>query len=400
MKQVRYLTAKEAAKELQVSLPTLYTYVSRGLIRSESAHTKNHTRLYAAEDIQRLVEKKAYRHDPAKVASNAMHWGAPILESELTLIDEHSLYYRGHDVLQLAETKTFEEVAALLWSGEQENACIFTQSKQATPAQHNEPLPLPQRLQVALAHASASDLAAYGLDAQSNNLLRSGARILKLMAATIAGQEEQPGETIAALLRRGWHLPERPAEKLLQAALIICADHELNASSFAARVVASTGSNLYQVVLAGLAALQGFKHGGQTLLVEKLLRTIETPEEAYTIVAERIRHGEGTPGFEHRLYPQGDPRARLLLRLVEESYPDSPTVQHIHALLKAVREMTGREPALDMALGSVTSALQLPDETAIALFALGRSAGWIGHAVEQYRSGQLIRPRAQYIGPR
>ncbi|MBO0780850.1 MAG: citrate synthase family protein [Ktedonobacteraceae bacterium] len=401
MKQVRYLTAREAAEALHVSLATLYTYVSRGLIRSEPANTKNHARLYAAEDIQRLIEQKTYRHDPSQAASNAIYWGIPILESELTLIDEDRVYYRGQEVLQLATSSTFEQIAALLWTGELSSAPgIFAESGPPTPRQLDTALPPAQRLQVVLAAASASDLAAYDLDAQSRNLLRSGARILKLMAATLAGREAKADETIVAQLRRGWQLSETPAEALLRTALILCADHELNASSFAARIVASTSTNLYQVVIAGLAALQGFKHGGQTLLVENLLRDIPTPEAARPMVAERIRRGEGVPGFGHRLYPQGDPRARLLLGLVEQAYPTAPVVQRTRALATAVREITGREPVLDVALVTLAGALQLPGEMALALFALGRTAGWIGHAIEQYNGGQMIRPRAKYVGPR
>src|SRR5438105_3261703 len=120
MKQSRYLTAKEVAEALNVSRATVYAYVSRQLIRSEPASTNSKERLYLAEDVQKLLERKEFRREPSKVANSAMYWGIPILESELTLIDENGLYYRGHNVMKLAVEHTIEQVATLLWTGNME----------------------------------------------------------------------------------------------------------------------------------------------------------------------------------------------------------------------------------------------------------------------------------------
>ena len=182
--------------------------------------------------------------------------------------------------------------------------------------------------------------------------------------------------------------------------LILCADHELNASTFTARVVASTGAHLYLVVTAGLAALQGFKHGGNTLLVEKLLREVSTPEAARRVIAEHLRRGEYIPGFGHRLYPYGDPRAALLLRLIAQSFPDAPTMDLANTIAEVVLEVTGKKPNVDFALVVLAQTLSLPPESALALFALGRTVGWIAHAIEQYQREELLRPRAQYVGLR
>ena len=238
---------------------TLYTYVSRGLLRSEAISDAPRQRLYLAEDVQKLAARKAQRRDPAKVAREALHWGAPMLESALTLITENTLYYRGYDAIQLARAHTFEEVAALLWTGRLEQAEQLFATKPLLASRMwpsaDAHLPALQRLQVALALAATDDLSAY--DLHPDAVAQTGARILWLMAA-VAASADTFDATIAGTLTQAW----RPgAATLLNAALILCADHELNASSFTARVVASTEATLYAVVFVGLTALGGFKHG-------------------------------------------------------------------------------------------------------------------------------------------
>ena len=122
MKEVRYLSAGEAAGELGVSLPTLYAYVSRGLIRSEATEGKKRNRRYRAEDVRRLKERAEQRRNPGKVAEGALSWGTPVMESGITLISDDKLYYRGRDALGLAAGSTIEEVAALIWTGDPASA--------------------------------------------------------------------------------------------------------------------------------------------------------------------------------------------------------------------------------------------------------------------------------------
>ncbi|WP_165423227.1 citrate synthase family protein [Ktedonosporobacter rubrisoli] len=406
MKSTHYLTAAEVAEALKVSPTTVYAYVSRGLLRSEPAGANNRARLYNAEDVQKLVERKTYRRDPAKATSDAMHWGMPILSSELTLIDETGIYYRGYDVTQLATSWSFERVAALLWTGEPDKETSIFSPNQSAKSYHEqlkqityELTPL-QKLQIVLTLAAADDLAAYDLDPQLNNILRSGARILRLVAATLADSYDL-GLTSIEILRQGWgqqNLPHFPS--LLNAALILSADHELNTSAFTARVVASAATPLYQVIIAGLAALQGFKHGGNTLLVEELLYEVSSPERAYQAVASRLQRGGHIPGFGHQLYPSGDPRGALLLRLIAQAYATTPSVQHANAIVQTVEQTIHKKPNLDFSLALLARVLQLPRGSALAIFALGRTVGWIAHAIEQYKTGQLIRPRATYTGPR
>jgi citrate synthase len=404
MKEARYLSAEEAAKELGVSHATLYAYVSRGLIRSESTGSDKRARRYRSEDVLRLKERKENRSNPQRVAANALHWGAPVLDSAITLIANGKLYYRGQDARVLAQTRSVEDVATLIWTGDSDADAhslfgipgkvsqrlqdIFQTLGDLTPV---------EKFHMMLPMEAVEDLAAY--DLRPTPVMNTGARILKLMALIASGKIGDPPEgTLSQIIQCGW-LPDAPeAEPLIRAALILCADHELNVSSFSARCVASAGSTPYSAVIAGLAALQGTRHGGHSERVEAFLREAGSPEGARRVIAGRLKRGERIPGFGHRLYPDGDPRARALLEWTAQVYPDSPAVALANAVVQSTYEMIGRHPALDFGLAALSQALQLPDGGAVALFAMGRTIGWIGHAVEQYSIDRMIRPRARYVG--
>jgi citrate synthase len=152
------------------------------------------------------------------------------------------------------------------------------------------------------------------------------------------------------------------------------------------------------VVLAGLAALGGVKHGGEVELVEAFLREVEAASDTRAVISGRLRRGERIPGFGHSLYPEGDPRGAGLLRLTAEAYPDSPAVELSGAVAGELLQMMDVRPTVDFALATVARVLGLPAGGAVALFGLGRTVGWIGHAIEQYEGDTLIRPRARYVG--
>lgn len=400
----QYLSAREAVTELGVSEATLYAYVSRGLVRSESAGDNKRTRRYHREDIEQLKERKELRRNPAKLTTQALSWGTPILESGITLIADGRLYYRGHDVLTLISTQSVEQVAALIWL---ENltvteAPLFVSEDNRIPTQFRairrrlaEEVGLLELFQIVLPIAASQDMAAY--DLRSVAVAQTGARILQLLAL-VAANRDRSRASLAQTLQESW-VPRRLfAVRVLNAALILCADHELNVSSFTARCVASAGSTPYAVVLAGLAALQGNKHGGLTAQVEAFLKEVGIPGRAHPVITHRLRRGERLPGFGHPLYPDGDPRGKALLELVAQVCPDSPAVALAHAIVAAMQHMLGEHPTIDFGLATLALALELPAGAALALFALGRTIGWIGHAIEQYQKDQLIRPRARYVG--
>jgi citrate synthase len=153
------------------------------------------------------------------------------------------------------------------------------------------------------------------------------------------------------------------------------------------------------VVIAGLAALEGTKHGGISNRVEAMFGTLRHVRRLRDALADRLRHGERVDGFGHPLYPNGDPRAIALIELLRERYPRSPELRFATALADAGTALLRDHPTVDFALASVARVLQLPRGTPLTLFALGRTVGWIGHAIEQYATGQIIRPRARYVGP-
>lgn len=397
-----YMTAQEAAQELDISLPTLYAYVSRGLIRSEATGSSKRARRYRTEDVQKLKERQAQRRDPAKVAESALHWGAPVLESAITLLADDRLYYRGYDALELAARCTVEQVATLIWTGElvSEPAALFDSAWNPLPPrcqevrEHLAGVPALEAFQILLPLAAVDDLAAY--DLRPPVVAQTGVRIMRLLATIATG--DQAGDTLSERLRQGWAQHDPQAAGLINSALTLCADHELNVSSFTARCVASAGATPYQVVQAGLAALQGVKHGRMSDRVEAFLREAGSPAGVQAAIAGYLRRGESIPGFGHPLYPGGDPRGRVLLDQTAAAYPNSPALALTQAVAAAVFELMGEYPTIDFGLVALAQALHLPPGGAITLFALGRTIGWIGHAIEQYQLDRIIRPRAQYVG--
>jgi citrate synthase len=261
---------------------------------------------------------------------------------------------------------------------------------------------------------AAEDPAAF--DLRPDAVRRTGARLLRQMAAIAVGKPAPAAGAecvraprggrsaasplpIVATLAHGWRLAAPGAPGLLEAALILSADHELNVSAFTARCAASAGSTPYAVVQAGLAALSGFRHGGTSDRVELFLTEAQEVPEPRAAVGRWLRRGERVPGFGHPLYPDGDPRGRALLDAVARALPDAPGTRLSLALAEAGTALLGQHPTLDLGLAAVARALELPSGSALGLFALGRTIGWIGHALEQYADDRLIRPRARYVGP-
>lgn len=394
-----YLTAREAAEMLGISVATLYAYVSRGMLQSEATEGKSRARRYRRGEVAALLARQELRRNPTKAVETALSFGTPVLASSLTLIDNGRLFYRGHDVVALAQKRPFAEVAALLWLGDWATTSLFSyeppeavwaQVAQLTPVLAG--LPPLGRFQMVLPLAAAADLAAY--DTTPLAVAQTGVRILRLLVGLVgAADKNQP---IPAQLGQIWRVEN--AVELLNMALVLCADHELNVSSFTARCVASAGSDPYAVVGAGLAALQGGKHGGHTERVAALLREVAMPERAAEVVRGRLRRGESLSGFGHPLYPEGDPRGKLLLTAVAAAFPHSPAVSLAQALIAAVQQAVGKAPTLDVGLVVLAETLGLPPTAPLTLFAIGRTAGWLGHAIEQYQLDQLIRPRASYVG--
>ena len=387
-----WLSAAEAARALDITRATLYAYVSRGLIRSESGTGRSRERRYSRDDVERMRRRAEERRDPDKVASHALQWGMPVLESAITLIADETLYYRGHDAVALARDASLESVASLIWTGQLAGGRPEVSPPAVGRVAAPKSVPFIVRAEATLALASAADHQAF--DLRPDAVARTGWRILDLLV----GVEVSRGRgAIDVALARGWRL-RTGAEDVIRAALILCADHELNVSAFTARCVASAASNPYAVVTAGLAALEGAKHGGSTARVEATLAAMRRERSLRAALGDGLRRGERVGGFGHPLYRRGDPRAAALLDMLERRYPKSPELRYARDFARAATAVTGEHPNVDFALGAASRVLGLPPGSGLTLFAIGRTIGWIGHAIEQYAMDQIIRPRAKYVG--
>jgi citrate synthase len=318
--------------------------------------------------------------------------------------------YRGQLAIDLAASDTpFESVAELLWTGNlpTESASWIAQDFPMSVAGLRRLLPddLPPlvALAVLVPLLASWDPARFAVRSEA---IAPRARILlrRLAAALALGRDKQAfkeafeggsvAEAVAAALGSSTGTEGVAA---INRALVLCADHELNASAFAARVAASTGADIYACVSAALSTLSGPRHGGAASRVEALINEIGGPEDVERVVNERASRGEPVEGFGHPLYPQGDPRGEMLVELAREVAPRSRPVRTCLALVDAM-ERRGRGGAtIDVGLVALSSALELRARSAVGVFAVGRCAGWVAHAKEQYEAGYVVRPRARYL---
>ena len=373
-----YLTTAEVARRLQVKPETIYAYVSRGLLTSTRARGRRGS-LFSAAEVERLAARSV---DHSGVVER--------IESELTLLQDDQLYYRGQSAGELATTSTVEEVAQLLWTGDQSAAVGFSAGEVPLARSAMEVVPatarLTDRLRVAVAVLGAADPLRFDLSPTS---VTSAARALVgTLVVALPGPTIDSGATLGARL---WPKlsDEAPRPEVLDAALILLADHGLAVSTVAARVAASARANLYAVISAGLGALDGQYHGAApTLAYEFLRRAQQDPLKA---LSDQLRSGEPIPGFGHRIYQHRDPRADVLLGLLG----DHPIV----GTIAAVAERTPMFPNSDLAIAAIMHAYNFRPDAGDALFALARMIGWTAHALEEYAAPALrFRAMGIYTG--
>lgn len=387
-----YLSATEAAAELSVSPATLYAYVSRGLVRSEPGPTAR-SRRYRAEDVRALKNRRA----PVVEGQGLKAADLPVLDSAVSTITEVGPIYRGVNAVALSETATLEQAATLLWDAtgtdpfSKANMPIVSpvMAKVAEAAREAAPI---DRTVAVLALAADADPRAF--NSVREGRAATGARIMRLTVATM--MNEKPGaELMHRQIARGWTNGHKQAEDLIRRALVLLADHELNASTFTVRCAASTWISLYDAVIAGLVALKGPRHGGAGPLASKLVAAL-VEGDMVAIIRERVAQGERFAGFGHQIYKNGDARADSLLKHLTAAGADKRLTVEVP---QRIAEAIGVHANIDYALAVMARTLGMPAGSETALFAIARMAGWIAHASEQLASGTLIRPRARYVGP-
>jgi citrate synthase len=249
-----------------------------------------------------------------------------------------------------------------------------------------------ERAIAALTFATDADPTAYNSTGEGRAM--TGAKILRLVASVMLHTKPKP-MPIHEQIVQAWALNNPHARDLIRRALVLLADHELNASTFTARCAASTGISLYDAVIAGLVALKGPRHGGVGPQASRLLDTLLAGDTA-AIIRERVALGERFPGFGHMVYRDGDPRAIAMFEaLVKTGIDRKLTVE----IPDRIREATGQFPNCDYALAVMRRALDMPPAGETMIFAMARTVGWIAHASEQLETKKLIRPRARYVGP-
>lgn len=371
-----WLTRDEALDRLGVRAQTLYAYVSRNQIGMQPDPADPRRSLYRSEDIDALTTRRARGRRVAAIAESAVSWGEPVFATEISTVIHGRLIYRGEDAVAFSRDASLEEAAQLLWASSA--APRFATSG------------VPAETGVAQAFSVLAGLAARGQPSPGRNGAVLQADAMPAIAALAGALGAAPGaEPVHLRLAKGWRV--EPAADVLRRVMVLVADHELNASAFAARVAASTGAPLVACLLAGLSTLYGPRHGTAADAVAML---VDDAARIGVRAAMRrwIDHDRPLPGFGHPLYPGGDPRAAALLA-------DMKLEPEIVELRQAVFDATGALPTIDFALVALVRSYRLPADAPIRLFALGRSVGWTAHAIEQVMSGKLIRPRARYEGP-
>lgn len=391
------MTTEEVAQRLGVKPSTIYAYVSRGLLASHR-NADGKGSLFAKADVDHFVAARKRTSTPG-------------ITTGITLIRAGGLFYRGQDACLLARTASFESVATLLWTGERTHVDLVVDPKlHALISAVISPLPddtrTTDRLRVIVAAAAAADPLRF--DTTPAAVVATGRTLLATMVSALPYHgnfvpgpvwysEQADSVPLSQFL---WHrlTMDRgtPAGyERLNAALVLLADHDIAASTLAARVAASTRANPYAVVGAGLAALDGPLHGAASGLAHTLLSEALVSDDPVTTIAARQRTGALIPGFGHPLYPDGDPRATALLGMLDDDRVRDTAAR----VADAMRARSGLHPNVDFALAALTLQASMPADAGEAIFAVARTAGWLAHAMEEYADRpSRFRPTGQYAG--
>ena len=390
-------TVADAARRLGVRRETIYAYVSRGLLDRHPTSTRRATR-FGRDDVERLAGR-ARRTDRSPAVE-------AVVDTELTLLEpEGRLSYRGRDALELARHAGFERVAALLWDDAHRGPWRIDPATLATVRAAVEPLAEAEPALLLPVVVSALRAVDPLRGDRRPAAVRAAARTI--VSAVVDGLPTTGAPVDDRIAARLWCVlaadpaPPGPAQlHALDAALVLLADHELAASTFAARVAASAWADPYGVVLTGLGPLGGALHGAASTDVERLLAEAAGPSGPARALGERLAAERDPAGFGHRVYRDRDPRADHLLGLVAGCARDASAAGAVADVVGLARDRGLPAPNADLALAGLTTSLGLRPGSAATIFALARVVGLVAHGLEEYRHRLRFRPRATYVGPR
>jgi citrate synthase len=399
-----YVARSEALRTLRIKPQTLYAYVSRGLIRRQRGPDGRQS-LYNRHDIAGIRAKSVARSGHGPAAASAAHWGEPLLVSSITEITAQGPRYRDHLALDLARAgTTFESLAAYLWTGALTRETRWP-SPQRIPAvvatlteifRRHPDMHVRQLLaEFVLLFAIENDDGNPGeIGRRAQGLLVGMAGVFGFLGHAKAYVTSDKPQPVADLIMRGLGVaPTAVTRRMLNAALVLVADHEFSPATFAARIAAASGSDLYACIATALQVHFGSEFGLRCDRVEQELGSALAVKLATGDWPQLLERARTTYGFEHPLYRNGDPRARMLLELALSAAHGGKRV-HNQAAEHSAYTLT-----LDEALVLFCQALGLPRGSAGALLAFGRMAGWVAHVLEQRADGVVIRPRAKFIAP-
>lgn len=313
------------------------------------------------------------------------------------------------DATALARRHSYEEVAEWLWTGELRAGTRFTAPPEALEAgrravgalpAHSTPM---DRLRASAVAASAADPLRFDLSPEA--VLGAARSLVPTLVGSLpaSGAPDREGDGLA---RRLWsrltaRAPDAASLRVLETALVLLIDHDLAASTLAARIAASARAHPYAVVSAGLGALEGPLHGAASGLAHRMLAEALERGGAAPVVADHLRAGRRVPGLGHRLYRGEDPRAQALFALLADVPAAAPALAAARDVVTTAARRTGLHANVDLALAVLSVSAGMPAEAGETLFAVARTAGWIAHALEEYAERPLrMRPSGQYTGPR
>jgi citrate synthase len=384
-----YMTAEEAAQALGVNVATIYAYVTRKILRA-----------YRPPGVR---SSKYWRVDVERIRSKAPPAGRDadplVSQTQITAITESGPFYRGRSAVELAETETIEAVAALLWRADE--SAVF-------PDQAPKSSRLIERFWRSAEGLTSVDkaLAVFPLIERENpraydlspaGFARTGGEAMRWYATILVGAERPTAEPLHVVVARGARNQEA-MQDIARRLLVLSADHELDPTTYAVRALANVGINPYRFLLTGLMASAGRRLPfSQPDSVNRFMDDLGRADDPKDAVVARLRVGETIPGFGSDLYPKGDPRAAALLKAMSDSLYDDPDLQRLNKAIEVMRELTGLEPALGLVNNLVGRKLGANAQDGNRL-RLGRMAGWIAHAMEQYLENEMVRPHAAYVG--